>query len=137
MDGESKYSTRKKIIDFAKIGEKLSLTGSNCHYCKTVMTVKESNACRYTLSSSKSKRKTCNKKFCFDCLEKNFPVFWETRNNKDWKCPCCCGECICNQCKKNMLKVVTKESDVSFDSSFEEKKASFYLTLKGSSKVLF
>ena len=40
------YSTRKKIIDFAKIGEKLSLTGSNCHYCKSLMTVQESNACR-------------------------------------------------------------------------------------------
>jgi hypothetical protein len=40
------YSTRKKIIDFAKIGEKLSLTGSNCHYCKSLMCVQESNACR-------------------------------------------------------------------------------------------
>ncbi len=42
----NKYMTRKKVIDFAKIGEKLSLTGSNCHYCKSVMTVQESNACR-------------------------------------------------------------------------------------------
>jgi hypothetical protein len=40
------YSTRKKIIDFAKIGEKLSLTGSNCHYCKSIMCVQDSNACR-------------------------------------------------------------------------------------------
>ena len=39
-------STRKKVIDFAKIGEKLCLTGSNCHYCKGVMLVQESNACR-------------------------------------------------------------------------------------------
>jgi hypothetical protein len=47
--GKNKYQTRKKIIDFAKIGEKLSLTGSNCHYCKSVMTVQESNACRSTI----------------------------------------------------------------------------------------
>jgi hypothetical protein len=42
----NKYSTRKKIIDFAKIGEKLSLTGSNCHFCKSIMCVQDSNACR-------------------------------------------------------------------------------------------
>jgi hypothetical protein len=42
----NKYSTRKKVIDFAKIGEKLSLTGSNCHYCKSIMCVQDSNACR-------------------------------------------------------------------------------------------
>lgn len=42
----NKYMTRKKVIDFAKIGEKLSLTGSNCHYCRSVMTVQDSNACR-------------------------------------------------------------------------------------------
>jgi len=38
--------TRKKVIDFLKIGEKLSLTGSSCHYCKSTMTVQDSNACR-------------------------------------------------------------------------------------------
>lgn len=42
----NKYMTRKKIIDFAKIGEKLSLTGSNCHYCRNTMTVQEATACR-------------------------------------------------------------------------------------------
>ena len=42
----NKYSTRKKVIDFAKIGEKLSLTGSNCHFCKNIMCVQDSNACR-------------------------------------------------------------------------------------------
>ena len=47
------YSTRKKIIDFAKIGEKLSLTGSNCHYCKSLMTVQDSNACRSNILSSR------------------------------------------------------------------------------------
>jgi hypothetical protein len=45
-DNLNKYMTRKKIIDFAKIGEKLSLTGSSCHYCKSIMTVQHSNACR-------------------------------------------------------------------------------------------
>ncbi len=48
-DPISKYMTRKKVIDFAKIGEKLSLTGSNCHYCKSIMTVQDSNACRSKL----------------------------------------------------------------------------------------
>ena len=42
--------TRKKVIDFAKIGEKLSLTGSSCHYCKSIMTVLFSNACRSILN---------------------------------------------------------------------------------------
>ena len=136
----SKYGTRKKEIDFAKIGEKLSLTGANCHYCKTIMTVKESNACRFTLiknklsttngnslnnlnlnvleekegktgkeSSKTTKKKTCNKKFCYDCLSKHFPSFWETRNNRDWKCPCCCNKCTCKQCQKIILKGFNKE----------------------------
>ncbi len=45
-DKSNKYETRKKKIDFAKIGEKLSLTGSNCHFCKSTLTVQDSNACR-------------------------------------------------------------------------------------------
>lgn len=103
----SKYQTRKKYIDFAKIGEKLSLTGSNCHFCKSIMTVGDSNACRYTfskhtsLSTKQSKKRTCNKKFCFDCLKKHFPLYWETRFSKEWQCPCCSGDCLCIQCKKN------------------------------------
>jgi len=51
-----------------------------------------------------NKKKSCNKKFCYDCLQKNFPSFWGSRNNKDWKCPCCSDECTCIQCKKNMIK---------------------------------
>ncbi len=106
----NKYMTRKKIIDFAKIGEKLSLTGSNCHYCKSVMTVQDSNACRsrYNLIVDTDKlifkKKSCNKKFCYDCLKENFPKFWESRAKKDWKCPCCLNECNCSQCKKNWIK---------------------------------
>lgn len=102
--------TRKKVIDFAKIGEKLSLTGSNCHLCKSTMTVQASNACRSKIldeidnNRTNSKKKTCNKKFCYDCLQKSFPTFWENRNAKDWKCPCCLGECVCIQCKKFWIK---------------------------------
>jgi hypothetical protein len=50
------------------------------------------------------KKKTCNKKFCYDCLQKNFPSFWENRMSKDWKCPCCLNECPCSQCKKIWYK---------------------------------
>lgn len=149
--GVNKYGTRKKEIDFAKIGEKLSLTGANCHYCKTIMTVKESNACRFVLTKNKSisnesifkynkneicgndvlnpnvleekdkdvvdekklskilKRKSCNKKFCYDCLKKHFPSFWETRDNRDWKCPCCCNKCTCKLCRKTFCKEFSKE----------------------------
>ena len=96
------------MIDFAKIGEKLSLTGSNCHYCKSIMTVQESNACRSNIiiegNSKTIKKKLCNKKFCYDCLQKSFPSFWEIRNNKDWQCPCCSSECRCSQCRKNLIK---------------------------------
>ena len=51
-----------------------------------------------------TKKKTCNKKFCYDCLQKTFPPFWDTRNSKDWKCPCCLNECPCSQCKKVWIK---------------------------------
>jgi hypothetical protein len=50
------------------------------------------------------KKKKCNKKFCYDCLNKNFPIYWENRGNKKWKCPCCLNECDCNQCKKLWIK---------------------------------
>lgn len=115
----SRYQTRKKFIDFSKIGGKLSLTGSNCHYCKSIMTVKESNACRFipvvteikeNLVGKISKKKNCNKKFCFDCLEKHFPLHWNTRLSKDWRCPCCTEDCSCSQCKKLILKE-KKESE--------------------------
>jgi hypothetical protein len=113
----NKYMTRKKIIDFAKIGEKLSLTGSNCHYCKGVMTVQESNACRSILllnildtEKLNLKKKNCNKKFCYECLQKVFPNFWQKINNKDWKCPCCLDECLCSQCKK-LLKTKLKNTE--------------------------
>ena len=49
-------------------------------------------------------KKICNKKFCYDCLQKNFTLFWTNRSNKDWRCPCCTDECTCVQCKKNLIK---------------------------------
>lgn len=153
----NKYGTRKKVIDFAKIGEKLSLTGSNCHYCKSAMTVKESNACRFVLETTtiepgnkQSKRKTCNKKFCFDCLEKHFPLFWEKRNNKDWKCPCCSYDCTCVQCKKRVIKDRSKADRLkdsecgtdkeTFSKSEERQKnnsSNYFLNLKETSNVSF
>ena len=51
-----------------------------------------------------SKKKNCNKKFCFDCLEKHFPLHWNTRLSKDWKCPCCTADCNCSQCRKLVMK---------------------------------
>lgn len=56
------------------------------------------------------KKKNCNKKFCYDCLQKSFPNYWENRINKDWKCPCCFNECGCNQCKKNLIKIQISEN---------------------------
>lgn len=123
---ESKYQTRKKFIDFAKIGEKLSLTGSNCHYCKSIMTVKESNACRFVfdLNGKHGKKRSCNKKFCFDCLEKHFLKHWESRLKKDWKCPCCTDECNCVNCRKIQIKE-KKEEFNSEGMVFLGKKGSF------------
>lgn len=109
------YQTRKKVIDFAKLGEKLSLSGSNCHFCKSVMTVNESNACRFVYIKANEaniksvKRKACNKKFCFSCLEKNFPTFYANRFSKNWQCPCCSGECFCLHCKKLNLKEIGQD----------------------------
>lgn len=122
---QSKYQTRKKIIDFAKLGEKLSLCGSNCHFCKSVMTVNESNACRtiilkpIELSHKSVKRKSCNKKFCFGCLEKNFPKCYTNRFNKEWHCPCCTGECFCPHCKKQNEKELTRERKFDNDSQIQ------------------
>lgn len=96
------------------------------------MTVKESNACRYVVSSSPNtcgksmKRKSCNKKFCFDCLEKHFPMFWDKRNNKDWKCPCCSNECNCNQCRKNLLKEYSKERSNKSEGLTEKESCSYF-----------
>jgi hypothetical protein len=83
------------------------------------MTVQESNACRskYKLkidNETTFKKKHCNKKFCYDCLQKNFPVYWENRGNKKWKCPCCQNECNCQQCKKLLKKNSIKETQEAF-----------------------
>ena len=63
-----------------------------------------------------NKKKSCNKKFCYDCLQKNFPSFWGIRNNKDWKCPCCSDECTCIQCKKNMIKEKNLRNKIEIES---------------------
>lgn len=110
---KSSYGTRKKKIDFSTIGQKKSLCGSECHACKKTMNNKESYHCKFSYekelqSIPKSyKKSTCSKKFCFECLEKSFPEFFINKDNKDWKCPCCSGECKCHQCiKSNSKKIV-------------------------------
>jgi hypothetical protein len=65
-----------------------------------------------------TKKKTCNKKFCYDCLQKNFPSFWDSRSSKDWRCPCCLNECPCSQCKKIWVKLKNWKEQ----SEFEEEK---------------
>jgi len=131
---ESKYQTRKKFIDFAKIGEKLSLTGSNCHYCKSIMTVKESNACRFIsdLNGKYGKKRSCNKKFCFDCLEKHFIKHWESRLNKDWKCPCCTEECNCINCKRVQIR---EKKDEYMNNIGNSSEGMMFLGRKGSNLV--
>ena len=57
---------------------------------------------------SSTKKKNCNKKFCYDCLQKYFTQLWELRDLKSWKCPCCLGLCTCSQCKKNWMKIKSK-----------------------------
>ena len=74
------------------------------------MNNKESYYCKYTfekelqLIPKSYKKSTCSKKFCFECLEKSFPEFFINKDNKDWKCPCCSGECKCHQCIKSNSK---------------------------------
>jgi hypothetical protein len=74
------------------------------------------------------KKKTCNKKFCYDCLQKNFPIFWENRGNKKWKCPCCLSECNCPQCKKLMKKNSIKETHGAIASEVSESNSPDKLT---------
>ena len=42
----NKYDTRKKKIDYSKLGERLSLAGNTCHNCKCSLTVQQSHSCK-------------------------------------------------------------------------------------------
>lgn len=86
------------------------MTGSICHRCKAELKVKVSISCKNMVDDLKmSKKKICSKNFCFECLKKHFYEYWETRNNKSWKCPCCCGDCHCNSCRKHQEKETQKD----------------------------
>lgn len=42
----NKYETRKKKIDYSKLGDKITLAGNTCHNCKCSLTVQESHSCK-------------------------------------------------------------------------------------------
>lgn len=128
----SKYQTRKKHIDFAKIGEKLSLTGSNCHYCKSIMTVDNNYTCKYDKNDSETlklnnfeiEKRNCKKSFCYECLKRYFPKSFLNRFDKTWLCPCCYGDCSCNQCKKSLKK--RNSNNIDINNKFIDNKINYY-----------
>jgi hypothetical protein len=81
-------STRNKKIDFAKLGQKKTLSNWSCHKCKTVIQVDEENFCRGgslegsakkasgALSSKKKLLEPCELRFCSECLERHYRESW-------------------------------------------------------------
>lgn len=71
-------TTRKKTIDFSKLGQKMTLSNTSCHKCKTMIPVNEENICNgplpdstvtsKKLPNSKKKLEICSRRFCNDCL---------------------------------------------------------------------
>ncbi len=81
MNSSSAYTpisqtTRKKNIDFSKLGQKITLSDSSCHRCKTMIPVNEENLCFGPIPDpnvkkvigSKKKTEPCSKRFCNECL---------------------------------------------------------------------
>lgn len=52
-----------------------------------------------------SKKRACDKTFCYNCLSANFPLFLTEIKSREWKCPCCMDQCQCSSCRKNKTKV--------------------------------
>lgn len=129
--GINKYDTRGKKINLSTIGDKFSLTGKQCHYCKNTLTVQNSTSCKSKLFIPKQRylkidsekinfrKKNCSKKFCNKCLSNNFPSFYESIKDNNWKCPCCADQCNCSSCKKIKSKNVKIQNEKSLLSNSE------------------
>ena len=77
------YDTRKKKIDFTRIGEKLSFSRNYCHYCRNLTTVQDSHSCR-NFEKINTRKRICNKTFCKTCIKNIFPSFLSNLYNNDW-----------------------------------------------------
>ena len=106
------YDTRKKKIDFTRIGEKLSFSRNYCHSCRNLTTVQDSHSCR-NFEKINTRKRICNKTFCKTCIKNIFPSFLSNLYNNDWICPCCKGVCNCSSCKKNKNKKNLENSNLS------------------------
>ncbi|CDW77674.1 UNKNOWN [Stylonychia lemnae] len=107
-------TTRKKTIDFSKVGQKITLSDSSCHRCKTMIPVNEENICKGPLidinmkkpGSLKKKIEPCSKRFCNECLQKYNKDSWTSmiKNIEIWVCPYCLEICTCAQCNRKRTK---------------------------------
>eukprot|EP00347_Sterkiella_histriomuscorum_P023657 403333840 len=117
-------TTRKKTIDFSKVGQKITLSDFSCHRCKTMIPVNEENVCNGPIiddlkktQNTKKKIEPCQKRFCNECLQKYNKDSWNSLNKSKinlnqnssadpeiWVCPFCLELCTCSQCNRKRTK---------------------------------
>jgi hypothetical protein len=68
--------TRKKRIEYDKLGQRKTLSNSQCHQCRNMIPLSNEIICKGKGSEGNRKEKNskiCKKRFCSDCLEKFYP----------------------------------------------------------------
>ena len=75
------------------------------------MQVNEEVICRGFLRKISKKPVSCTRRFCSECLQKNYADLWERRkrNPDTWHCPVCEGVCRCYQCVRKREKDLQSE----------------------------
>ena len=90
-------STRGIKLDYANLGDKLSLTTLTCHKCKVrIPDAKDKTfACDNT-----NKKKKCDAQFCKPCMLKFYPStsYQSLMDKPGDKCPVCQKLCKCQSC---------------------------------------
>ena len=69
--------TRKKTIDLAKLEQKMALSNSTCHHCRTIINATDENICTTRKKLNGNKYVECTKRYCSDCLQKYYPNSWK------------------------------------------------------------
>ena len=80
----------------------------SCHHCKNIRAISDTVQCSSRLvrrSDANGRRlPICTKRFCWACLQKNYPVSTAVvQVNPDaWTCPSCEETCFCVKCKARL-----------------------------------
>ncbi len=67
--------TRKKNIDFSRLGQRMTMSNNACHKCKNVIPLNDEHKCRGTAGKGSQSKgfSGCDRFFCKDCLNRYFP----------------------------------------------------------------